>query len=146
MVKVDHAGTHLSTFSNISSFPFPSQTEVKLTIYAMLHHAAVERGWNNLNGVNDFRTENDSSQGQNLGFTRPTCAEFSRQRNGHLLHINVQWFRGGLVFKADRLLYHSTLGLRVIKKKNRPGRTRRREGTARARTLAWGARLPARVS
>ena len=28
-----------------------------------------------------------------------------------------QWFRGGLVFKAHRLLYHSTLGLRFIKKK-----------------------------
>ena len=26
-------------------------------------------------------------------------------------------FRGGLVFKAHKLLYHSTLGLRVIKKK-----------------------------
>ena len=26
-------------------------------------------------------------------------------------------FRGGLVFKAHRLLYHSTVGLRVIKKK-----------------------------
>ena len=26
-------------------------------------------------------------------------------------------FRGGLVFKAHRLLYHSTLGLRVLKKK-----------------------------
>jgi len=26
-------------------------------------------------------------------------------------------FRGGLVFKAHRLLYHSTLGLRIIKKK-----------------------------
>jgi len=26
-------------------------------------------------------------------------------------------FRGGLVFKAHRLLYHSNLGLRVIKKK-----------------------------
>ena len=33
-----------------------------------------------------------------------------------LLHINVQRFRGGLVFKAHRLLYHSTLGLRVIKR------------------------------
>ena len=30
---------------------------------------------------------------------------------------NVLWYRGGLVFKAHRLLYHSTLGLRVIKKK-----------------------------
>jgi len=29
----------------------------------------------------------------------------------------VQRFRGGLVFKVHRRLYHSTLGLRVIKKK-----------------------------
>jgi len=28
----------------------------------------------------------------------------------------VQRFRGGLVFKTHRLLYHSTVGLRVIKK------------------------------
>jgi len=31
----------------------------------------------------------------------------------------VQRFRGGLVFEAHRLLYHSTLGLRVIEKKKR---------------------------
>ena len=31
----------------------------------------------------------------------------------------MQRFRGGLVFKAHRLVYHSTLGLRVIKKKKR---------------------------
>jgi len=30
-------------------------------------------------------------------------------------------FRGGLVFKAHRLVYHSTLGLRVTKKKSRAG-------------------------
>ena len=30
---------------------------------------------------------------------------------------SYQRFRGGLAFKAHRLLYHSTLGLRVIKKK-----------------------------
>jgi len=30
---------------------------------------------------------------------------------------NVERFRGGLVFKAHRLLHHSTLGSRVIKKK-----------------------------
>jgi len=35
----------------------------------------------------------------------------------HLLDRNVQRFRGGLVFKVLILLYHSTLGLRVIKKK-----------------------------
>ena len=34
-----------------------------------------------------------------------------------LLERNVQRFRGGLVFKAHRRLHHSTLGLRVIKKK-----------------------------
>ena len=28
-------------------------------------------------------------------------------------------FRGGLVFQAHRLLYHSTLGSRVIKKKKK---------------------------
>ena len=35
----------------------------------------------------------------------------------YVLSRNVQRFRVGLVFKAHRLLYHSTLGLRVIKKK-----------------------------
>jgi len=30
---------------------------------------------------------------------------------------NVNRFRGGLVFKANRLVYHTTLGLRVIQKK-----------------------------
>jgi len=33
------------------------------------------------------------------------------------VHRNVKRFRGGLVFKAHRLMYHSTLGSRVIKKK-----------------------------
>jgi len=40
-----------------------------------------------------------------------------RRRDTHLR--NVKRFRGGLVFNAYRLLYHSTLGLRVIKKKRR---------------------------
>ena len=31
-------------------------------------------------------------------------------------------FRGGLVFKAHRLLYHSTLGVRVMKKKKKTQR------------------------
>jgi len=37
----------------------------------------------------------------------------------HVLVQHVKRFRGGLVFKAHRLLYHSTLGLRVIKKKKK---------------------------
>ena len=31
----------------------------------------------------------------------------------------MKQFRGGLVFEADRLLYESTLGSRVIKKKKK---------------------------
>ena len=38
-----------------------------------------------------------------------------------LFHRNMRWFRGGLVLEAHMLLYHSTLGLRVIKKKKKPG-------------------------
>ena len=36
-----------------------------------------------------------------------------------LLRRNVQRFRGGLVLKAHRLFYHSTLGLRAMKKKKK---------------------------
>jgi len=40
---------------------------------------------------------------------------------GSVLLRNVNRFRGGLVFKAHRLVYHSTLGLGVLKKKKRIG-------------------------
>jgi len=40
---------------------------------------------------------------------------------GPALRRDVKRFRGGLVFKVHRLLYDSTLGLRVIKKKRRTG-------------------------
>jgi len=50
---------------------------------------------------------------------RGGLSEAVRGRGGPLWE--VKRFRGGLVFKAHRLLYHSTLGLRVIKKKK--GRT-----------------------
>ena len=36
-----------------------------------------------------------------------------------LISINVERSRGGLVFKAHELMYHSTLGSRVIKQKRR---------------------------
>jgi len=42
-----------------------------------------------------------------------------KHRNPKRLHRNVQRFRGGLVLKAHRRWYHSTLGLRVIKKKKK---------------------------
>ena len=34
-----------------------------------------------------------------------------------LLYRNVERFRGGLVFNAHRRLYHSNLGLRVMRKR-----------------------------
>ena len=37
----------------------------------------------------------------------------------------MQWFRGGLVIKARRLLYHSTLGVRIIKEKKDPKQNNR---------------------
>ena len=43
----------------------------------------------------------------------------SSSRCDNTLRPNVKRFRGGLVFKAHRLLYHSTLGLRVIKQRRR---------------------------
>ena len=43
----------------------------------------------------------------------------------------MQRFRGGLVFKAHRRLYHSTLGVRVIKKKEKVPGEAQVEGGAR---------------
>ena len=40
-------------------------------------------------------------------------------RDRELLYMDVQRFRGGLVSKAHRPWYHSTLGLRVKKKKKK---------------------------
>ena len=61
----------------------------------------------------------------------------------------MQRFRGGLVFKAHRLLYHSTLGLRVIKKEEEGPRTVGAEldGVAKnnAPALLLPLRLPPRI-
>ena len=38
---------------------------------------------------------------------------------GEGIYREVQRFRGGHVFKAHRLVYHPTLGLRVIKKEKK---------------------------
>ena len=68
-----------------------------------------------------------------------------------LLHRNVQRFHSELVFKAHRLLYHSALGLGVIKKKRRVEPRRVRSPCARTRPRARlapprGAPCPARSS
>ena len=49
----------------------------------------------------------DQTEGQRLQFKK----KLSRR--------NVKRFRGGLVFKAHRLLYHSILGSRIKKKKKK---------------------------
>ena len=49
----------------------------------------------------------------------PTTSEVPTELPTH--STLVEQFRGGLVFKAPRLLYHSTLGSRVIKKKTHLG-------------------------
>ena len=54
-----------------------------------------------------------------------------------LLSRNVERCRGGLVFKAHRLVYHSTLGLRVIKKKKKSAP----EGRAPQEQPALGSRI-----
>jgi len=52
-----------------------------------------------------------------LAHSRRSESAFVFSIKEQLLRRNMYRFRGGLVFKAHRLVYHSTLGLRVIKKK-----------------------------
>jgi len=54
----------------------------------------------------------------NFGFRASKSAR-NRGSQGGPSGAGARLFRGGLVFKAHRLLYHSTLGLRVIKKKKK---------------------------
>ena len=66
----------------------------------------------------------------------PVPPDPRRRRSG----MPVKRFRGGLVCKAHRLMHHSTLGLRVIKKKKKgrpapPARRRRRSGMSAPRTV-----------
>jgi len=48
------------------------------------------------------------------------------------MDADVQRFPAGLVFKAHRLLYHSTRGSRVIKKKEKSSGVQRRGIDARS--------------
>ena len=62
-----------------------------------------------------------------------SCTDRYSSQFKKLLGRNVKRFRGGLVCEAHRLLYHSTLGLRVIKKRREGVRCGQRRGTRRAR-------------
>ena len=56
----------------------------------------------------------------------------------------VERFQGGLVFKAHKLLYHSTLRSRVIKKKKKKVQARNLLVSERAQNLLVPARAPPR--
>ena len=58
------------------------------------------------------------------------------------LSRNVKRFRGGLIFKAHRLLYHSTPGLRVIKKKKTLRVTDRVRGSRGEKLVSNEVRYP----
>ena len=64
------------------------------------------------------RTCNESKQEERHTGIDGTMEASSSRRAGRG-GTNPALKRGGLVFKAHRLLYHSTLGLRVVKKKKR---------------------------
>jgi hypothetical protein len=81
-----------------------------------------------------------------LGYvTRVKKEEKKKKTPGQLSRSGVEkWFRGGIVFKAQRLLHHSTLGFKLIKKKKRvPGQRRnRRAQRCRVRVHAHPATSP----
>jgi len=64
-------------------------------------------------------------------------------KGANLLYRNVPWIRGGLVFKSHRLLYHSTLGLRVIKKKKKKSQWLQGPTAVRSRPAARPILVPA---
>ena len=84
--------------------------------------SAVERRGDNLEGFNDFYRKAKARIWPWLSYMchiRSIAASVQFSIQQQLLSRNVKQFRGGLAFKAHRLLYHSTLGLRVIKKRRR---------------------------
>ena len=108
MSKVDDVGTDTSTFDEHVNFYVRETRGVSRSL--------ILRG------------------GAHLSLSLPLCVPLSLSSSLFLplsqcsptliggCHRNVQRFRGGLVSKVHRLVYHSTLGLRVIKKKKKKKR------------------------
>ena len=65
----------------------------------------------------------NSIKSRNPGFTERNAAERAWEIGGRGSQ-KLKRFRGGIVFKAHRLVYHSTLGWRVMKKKRRGSQVR----------------------
>ena len=72
-------------------------------------------------GINKFVAANTARTAAALGFFfvwfAPVLYLVCLDPHLGLFLVRCVGFRGGLVFEAHRLLYHSTLGLKVIKKK-----------------------------
>ena len=89
-----------------------------------------EREWAREKGGRERERERET----HLDVTRTKVRLVLLERLGHIILLeerglgNVERFRGGLIFQAHRLLYHSTLRSRVIKQRSS------RSGSAGART------------
>ena len=70
-------------------------------------NSRVPRGWNNLNGLNHFRTENGSSQGQNLALTGLFVPSSLDSGNECALATD-QPFLVHALSKPQKLNYHSS--------------------------------------
>ena len=75
--------------------------------HRLLHHSTL--------GVRVIKRE----RGKHAALRITKWAWPNRPRQGESRAAECERFRGELVFKAHRLLYHSTLGLRVIKEKKK---------------------------
>jgi len=64
-----------------------------------------------------FRVQASVLRVEGVGFMGGVDLEGSHVVREQPTVVPVQRFRGGLVFKAHRRVYHSTLGLIVMKKK-----------------------------
>ena len=67
---------------------------------------------------------------------KKSSVQFSVQEN--ILCGNVKWFQGGLVSKAHRRMYHSTLGSRVMQKKREKWRNLISIKTKTVECTLWG--------
>ena len=111
--------------------------------YVALETRVTYEGWSAL--VHSQRTQCTRlliSEGRISFAAKRAVAGVVPQRQKQVLRRKVKRFRGGLVFKAHRLVYHSTLGWRVIKNKKK---ARLQEHTALQGYLAHKKKPPNRI-
>jgi len=103
--------------TNPSGCPLPRRTEKRLIPCPFESLRSPQRALPTETDVESGMSQSKSGTSVNLS-NNGIREELHSSRVTRLrVRKNVQRFRGGLVIQAHRLLYHSTLGLRVIKKK-----------------------------